>query len=58
MIVSSGLRRELGVKVGDFYKMKVSNQANKKTFVLRAQIVHSFKAGPGFDLLGRKAFIS
>jgi hypothetical protein len=38
--------------------MEIENIENKKCYYLRAEITHTFKAGPGFDLLGRKAFIS
>ncbi len=59
LIVSSALRKKLGVNVGDFYKLQLFNSQNLSiSYYLRAQITHSFKAGPGFDLLGEKAFIS
>lgn len=59
LVVSSGLRKKLGVNVGDYYKLRLANNKNPNiTYELRARIVHSFKAGPGFDLLGEKAFMS
>jgi hypothetical protein len=58
MVVSSGLRQQLGVNIGDYYKMKLENNYQNKSYLIRAQLVHSFKAGPGFDIIGRKAFIS
>lgn len=58
LVVSSGLRKDLGVRVGDYYKMRVDNRYMNASYFLRAKITHSFKAGPGFDILGNKAFIS
>lgn len=53
LIVSSDLRKKLGVNVGDLYKLQLSTMDNpNSTYYLRAQITHSFKAGPGFDILG------
>lgn len=58
LVVSSGLRKDLGVRIGDNYKMIVENRLLNKSYFLRAKITHSFKAGPAFDMLGNKAFIS
>lgn len=58
LVVSSALRNQLGVEVGSYYKMVMSNKVENIEYVTRARITHSFKAGPGFDILGRKAFIS
>jgi ABC-type lipoprotein release transport system permease subunit len=58
MVVSSKLRKTLGVKIGDYYKMILTNQYKNLTYLVRSRITHSFKAGPGFDILWTKAFIS
>lgn len=38
--------------------MMVGNYERNGSYYLRARVTHSFKAGPGFDMIGRKAFIS
>lgn len=58
MAVTSLLRKKLGVLAGDYYKLRVSNKNNQKTYYLRCRIVHSFKVGPGVDLYSTLAFIS
>lgn len=40
------------------YKMKVKNTDTDTSFYIRSRITHSFKAGPGFDILPDFAFIS
>ncbi len=58
LVVSTPLRKKLGVNAGDYYKMIVQNTGKNRSYFLRARITHSFKAGPGFDMLGEKAFMS
>lgn len=52
------MRDELGMHVGNYYKMKVTNIDTYQSYYTRSRIVHSFKAGPGFDILPNFAFIS
>ena len=58
LVVSTKLRKQLGVNVGDIYKMKVYNYDKDIKYFMRCRIAHSFKAGPGFDILRKQAFIS
>ena len=58
LVVSSSLRSSLGINVGAMYKMKVKNSDNNISYYIRSRIVHSFKAGPGFDILPELAFIT
>ena len=51
VVASFDLRDDLGVNVGELYKMRVRNHDKDLEYFIRARIVHSFKAGPGFDIL-------
>ena len=58
VVASFDLRDDLGVNVGELYKMRVRNHDKDLEYFIRARIVHSFKAGPGFDILPEYGFIS
>jgi len=49
---------QLGAKVGDLYKLKLSSESSSSIYNIRSRIVHSYKIGPGMDLLRPQAFIT
>lgn len=54
---SSLLKIQMGAKVGDLYKMTL--KSNSTSFMnIRSRMVHSYKIGPGMDLLRPQAFIT
>ena len=55
---SSLLKIQMGAKVGDLYKMRVSSKRIPYSFNIRSRIVHSYKVGPGMDLVRPQAFIT
>ncbi len=58
IVVTTTLRKQLGVNAGDEYKLLVFNKKNLKKFYLRSKITHSLKAGPGLDILRPEAYVS
>lgn len=58
IVVTSTLRKKLGVVPGDFYKLNIRNIQTGKSYLLRCRINHSFKIGPGIDLFSSIAFFS
>lgn len=52
------LKMTLGGKAGDIFKLKITNIYNGKSFYTRSRMTHSYKIGPGLDLLRPQAFIS
>lgn len=55
---SSLLKIQMGAKVGDLYKMRLSSNNLIYDLNVRSRIVHSYKVGPGMDLLRPQAFIT
>ena len=52
------LKLTLGGKAGDIFKLKISNVNNGNSFYIRSKMSHSYKIGPGLDLLRPQAFIT
>jgi len=52
------LKMRIGCKAGDIFKLRVSNANNGRSFYLRSRMSHSYKIGPGLDLLRSQAFIT
>jgi hypothetical protein len=48
----------MGSRVGDLYKMRVTSNSTPFYLNVRSKIVHSYKVGPGMDLLRPQAFIT
>ena len=55
---STLLKLQLGAKVGDLYKMRLKSDKATHHYNVRSRIVHSYKIGPGMDLIRPQAFIS
>jgi hypothetical protein len=52
------LKMTLGGKAGDIFKLRISNTHTAKSFYVRSRMTHSYKIGPGLDLLRPQAFIT
>lgn len=52
------LKMSMGAKAGDIFKLRIHNKNSANTFYIRSRMTHSYKIGPGLDLLRPQAFIS
>ena len=52
------LRRRLGARPGDNFKLLVNNTHTGKSFSFRCRIMHSMKAAPGVDLFRSFAYLT
>ncbi len=48
----------MGSQVGDLYKLRITSNSTRYYMNIRSRIVHSYKVGPGMDLLRPQAFIT
>lgn len=55
---SSLLKLQMGSNVGDLYKMRITSKSIPYYLNIRSKVVHSYKVGPGMDLLRPQAFIT
>lgn len=55
---SSLLKLQMGSNVGDLYKMRITSKSTPYYLNIRSRIVHSYKVGPGMDLIRPQAFIT
>lgn len=55
---SSLLKLQMGAKVGDLYKMRITSNFTPYYLNIRSRVVHTYKVGPGMDLFRPQAFIT
>ena len=56
--MTSLLRRRLGAKPGDNFKLLINNTMNGQHYSFRCRVMHSLKAAPGVDLFRSFAYLS